>query len=716
MISSEENITSQQKSQLAPFVDRILASPLNFHRAKHPDTVALRPSTYIAFRSSKHRKDKKLGFKPIDDLTTPKRSKEDTMPRPKSMAEAVALYTGKRYLSKKQKKELEGKPLKKQKLQEPKDIKEPVLSDSEYTKDAAGEEEESSDENFQTADEKDDEDDDEDEGLASSSDESDEDSEDMEQLKRDLKEDAHKGLDEEDEELDSDALRQIKAEINTKDEDFKVLPKGKETPPTSPEDQVDLIKGELVHSKYDDSEFYDLDENYNDQGSNGSIRIYKSWREFKNKPGPLGLLNHGVTCYMNSAVQAMCHIPAVLHYLVDVHNHKYKGSISPTSVTQILADTVAKMYRLDNKGEKKVRTINPKRLIKRLGDINCMMSEWQQEDSHEYFMSLMSRLQEDSTPKGVKLNQSIIYDIFGGLLSQSVTCKNCGHISTTAQEFYDLSLGLDNVKKRNSSLLDPQQLFELKNKIEAAKSSEPDAKKKLSDFLKQKILLAQEERRSRSQTPEASELQNPNSQLSDTNDSEKSSQLPDPPLSPPSYRYSLENSIRDFFSPELLKTDKKDKSGYTCENCKKTTNAIKISTIERAPETLTIHLKRFRFNGSSSMKVKANVTYPETLDLSEYTTSMNSPTKYKLSSVIVHQGRSVSSGHYVAHCRQPDGSWATYDDEFINKIKARDALSDESAYVLFYSRLTHKSIGDRKRKSPVRKEKSKKRFKSNNSR
>ena len=29
-----------------------------------------------------------------------------------------------------------------------------------------------------------------------------------------------------------------------------------------------------------------------------------------------------------------------------------------------------------------------------------MMSEWQQEDSHEYYMSLISRLQEDSTPKG----------------------------------------------------------------------------------------------------------------------------------------------------------------------------------------------------------------------------------------------------------------------------------------------------------------------------
>ena len=68
-----------------------------------------------------------------------------------------------------------------------------------------------------------------------------------------------------------------------------------------------------------------------------------------------------------------------------------------------------------------------------------MMSEWQQEDSHEYYMSLISRLQEDST-KG-KLNESIIYDIFGGLLNQRITCHECHNVSITKQEFYDLSLG-----------------------------------------------------------------------------------------------------------------------------------------------------------------------------------------------------------------------------------------------------------------------------------
>ena len=125
----------------------------------------------------------------------------------------------------------------------------------------------------------------------------------------------------------------------------------------------------------------------------------------KNKP-PVGLLNHGVTCYMNSAIQAMIHIPAVQHYLNDVNNNKIKD-LKPRSVTHILAELSKRMWM----GDKKY--INPKKIIQRLDEINCMMSEWQQEDSHEYYMSLMSRLQEDSTPKGKKLNESIIYDIFG---------------------------------------------------------------------------------------------------------------------------------------------------------------------------------------------------------------------------------------------------------------------------------------------------------------
>ncbi|KAI5968363.1 hypothetical protein KGF57_000222 [Candida theae] len=394
--------------------------------------------------------------------------------------------------------------------------------------------------------------------------------------------------------------------------------KSSSTPPTSPEDS-DAQKC-LVHEQY-----YSINELPSDRGSNGSKRIYKNWRQLANTKPPVGLLNHGVTCYMNSAIQSLVHIPAFQHYLNDIYEGKV-ANLKPRSVSQVLAELSKRMW---SPNKPTAKYINPKKIIQRLDDINCMMSEWQQEDSHEYYMSLMSRLQEDSVPKGHKLNESIIYDIFGGLLHQKITCQQCHNVSSTKQEFYDLSLGLNRKKYQNSC------------------------------------------------------------------------------------RFTIEKSINEFFSDEVIRKNESDsKSGYYCEQCRDFTQANKISSIITAPETLTIHLKRFKFNGNSSSKVKQGISYSKYLDLTKYMDqeseserdargegakanksirSSPSSAKYQLIAVIVHEGRSISSGHYICHVLQPDGvSWSTYDDEYINRIDERRALSDANAYVLVYTKLTPK--------------------------
>lgn len=334
---------------------------------------------------------------------------------------------------------------------------------------------------------------------------------------------------------------------------------------------------------------------------------------------PLGLLNHGVICYMNSALQAFVHIPAVQHYLNDIFSKKYDLELKPRLVSHAILNLSRRMWGMSEKAKSNERYINPKKLVQRLDDINCMMSEWQQEDSHEYFMSLMSRLQEDSTPKGHKLNESVIYDIFGGLLDQQVTCLSCKNVSKTKQEFYDLSLGLSKKKMKNG---DEQE----------------------------------------------------------------------PTVAAGSNKHCIEKLAKLFFSNETIKSEKSDAStGYYCEKCKLRTTANKISFIARSPETLTIHLKRFKFDGNSSSKMKQSISYSKYLDLTEYSVD-KTPTMYRLVSVIVHEGRSLSLGHYITHTLQPDETWATYDDEYINKINEREALSDPAAYVLIYSKLTPKSV------------------------
>lgn len=671
-MAKNRRFDASNRSKLA---EGVLNAPVDFVTAKTPEKSALRPSSYVLFKANKGKHSSKSSNSSDTLPSSPQKPlRSDT---PKTLASAVLKYTGKKYGSKIEKRKKSQPPSaskdvttdKKEKLKmlllESNGVSLP--DDQQLSQDEFKDDDEFVDakESFDpsppaTVDEDGDEDEDEEDDVDFD--------DDKESASESSSEPSSASSD--DEEIDNPVQlkRDLKEEL--KESHLKAPIQSKETPPTSPDDDT-VIQGKLIETKFTKSQFYDLNESPSNRGSNGSKRIEKSWNGFAQGHTPLGLLNHGVTCYMNSAIQSLCHIPSLCHYLNGIQSGEFKNTIKEDSVSAVLASTICKMYRVGH--ERKLMHINPKKLINRLEDINCMMSEWQQEDSHEYLMSLMSRLQEDSTPKGVKLNQSIIYDIFGGLLDQSVTCKNCGHISTTQQEFYDLSLTLDN-RKKTSLMIEPQELFKLRNQIENCKSSNAESKVQLSDLLKQKILVAQEERRS--QTPEPKAIESSSGE-NDTEGAASSS-------SSSSKTYTIENSIKDFFTPEVLK------SGYICELCKQSTNAIKISTISRSPETLSIHLKRFRFNGQQSQKVKANVTYPEYLDLTEFTTSMNEPTMYKLTSVIVHQGRSVSSGHYIAHCRQIDGTWSTYDDEYVNKIRPTVALSDPGAYVLIYERLTHK--------------------------
>lgn len=340
----------------------------------------------------------------------------------------------------------------------------------------------------------------------------------------------------------------------------------------------------------DKKQFYDINENSNDKGTRASKRIHKSWHA--SVRAPVGLVNGGVTCYMNSAIQALLHLPAMGRYLLEVL-HGSHPNVSKGSVTYDLANLFKKMM------EKK-SPVMPSRLLHRLEDINPMLDEWQQEDSHEFYMSLVSRLQEDSVPKGEKLRSSIMHDIFGGSVEQKVTCQNCHTVSTTTQDFYDLPVSFSSHEENTE--------------------------------------------------------------------------------------YTLESSIKDFFTPEDIALSEIG-SGYQCETCKKRTNAVKQLAIAEAPEYLTVHIKRFKMDEGISKKVKETMTYPREINLTQYETDSQDPLQYKLIAVIVHEGRTVSSGHYIALTLQPNNSWMMYDDDLMREIPASSAESHPSAYILLYSRL-----------------------------
>jgi len=99
-----------------------------------------------------------------------------------------------------------------------------------------------------------------------------------------------------------------------------------------------------------------------------------------------------------------------------------------------------------------------------------------------------------------------------------------------------------------------------------------------------------------------------------------------------------------FFKQERLDGDNK----YFCEKCKKKVIASKGYVIEKSPDTLFLHLKRFNNFGR---KISKRIQFPEKFSMKKVALDKSS---YELYGVIVHMGGSLMGGHYYAYCKIKD--------------------------------------------------------------
>ncbi|PWN19183.1 cysteine proteinase, partial [Microstroma glucosiphilum] len=122
---------------------------------------------------------------------------------------------------------------------------------------------------------------------------------------------------------------------------------------------------------------------------------------------------------------------------------------------------------------------------------------------------------------------------------------------------------------------------------------------------------------------------------------------------------------------------------YKCEKCKRLVVARKQFTLDKCPEVLTVHLKRFTFTGS---KLSRAIAFPDKFKISPSWTSNKQPgPTYSLYAVVHHHGGGPHSGHYVAEVKSPAGVWCDMNDDFVSPQRQSPAAhSSKSAYMLFY--------------------------------
>ncbi|XP_047513135.1 ubiquitin carboxyl-terminal hydrolase 2-like isoform X2 [Pieris napi] len=142
----------------------------------------------------------------------------------------------------------------------------------------------------------------------------------------------------------------------------------------------------------------------------------------------------------------------------------------------------------------------------------------------------------------------------------------------------------------------------------------------------------------------------------------------------------LQQCLQHFVKEEELDGDEKP----TCSKCGVRRKCLKWFTVQKFPQVLVLHLKRFspteRFRGKLSVVVEFPLTG---LDMSPLAANKTSSAVYNLYAVSNHSGTTYS-GHYTAYCKHPyTGDWHEYNDSRVSPIKPRDVVSSE-AYVLFY--------------------------------
>lgn len=145
---------------------------------------------------------------------------------------------------------------------------------------------------------------------------------------------------------------------------------------------------------------------------------------------------------------------------------------------------------------------------------------------------------------------------------------------------------------------------------------------------------------------------------------------------------SLEECLEQFTAKEWLHGD----NMYKCDGCNDYVKAWKRLTVKRAPNILTIALKRFQSGRFG--KLNKRVSFPATLKLNPFMSEEGDGSDiYNLYAVVVHVDMLNASffGHYICYIKDFRGHWYRIDDCKVASVEMEEVLS-QGAYMLLYSR------------------------------
>jgi Ubiquitin carboxyl-terminal hydrolase len=144
---------------------------------------------------------------------------------------------------------------------------------------------------------------------------------------------------------------------------------------------------------------------------------------------------------------------------------------------------------------------------------------------------------------------------------------------------------------------------------------------------------------------------------------------------------SLDDALEEFTKTETLSGENK----VFCQKCCQKRTATKGLRLATAPSILVCHLKRFAFDSYGRLvRLDKKVQIPLILEIGSYMSCLNksTPPPYELVAVLVHQGQSCDSGHYLAYVKN-NNQWYKCNDSEVEPVSVTKVL-EQQAYMLLY--------------------------------
>jgi len=346
------------------------------------------------------------------------------------------------------------------------------------------------------------------------------------------------------------------------------------------------------------------------------------FKEYENYFPLIGLRNVGLTCYMNSILQCLLHIPELNAYFINKYpeqKNKLKNINKDVDTRGRLCEEyhqiVLEIYKANNKSY-----IVPKDFNKFLSNINDQFAQYEANDAKDLLLYLLQAMHSELNYNGEeklksvpRCNQTIEKESFNFFLT--VNCQL--NLSIISYLFYGINKSITVCLSCKKTLYNFQYFQFL---------SFPTFNFKDKDF-------------------------------------------------------NLYQGFKEFIKPELMSGDNK----CYCQSCKGLRDAKVTTKIYAAPPYLIINIDYGKNKKYMPKKVSFGGIIEIGDFVDKYENNVPPQVQYRLIAVSTHLGRSGSSGHYITYCQDNQDEWYEFNDSSVSSAKFKE-INSYSPYVLVFKK------------------------------